>query len=192
MLDINDVTIIGTVIQSFKYTGANFDALTLVVKVGDSTFKVKSSGDKTKFFNADEYKGTQIMALGRIKLDEYNKKDGTAVKEYVVDTTATKLNILQNAAGEEMAQARVGGKIVAIKNSFIVLACTYMGGTGTNREFKERKVLISLANIQGSDANIPDLKVGHNYLVVGSLTSSKGGAVVMATRCISAFSKSLK
>lgn len=192
MLDINDVTLIGTVTHAFKYTGSGFDALTLIVKVGSATYKVKSSGDKNKFFNADEYKGMQVMVLGRLKLDEYTKKDGTSVKEYLVDVTASKLSILQNAAGEEMAQARVGGKIIAVKGNTAIIACTYMGGKGANREFKERKVLISLSNMEGSDASIPDLKVGHNYLVVGPLTSSKGGAVVMATRCISAFSKSLK
>lgn len=193
MLDINDATLIGKVTHAFKYTGSGFDALTLLVESGGKKFKVKASGDKTKFFNENEYVDKEVMILGRLKLNEYfNKKANKKVSEFVIDATPAKISILENATDEDLTFARVGGKAIAIKGDGMVLACAYLGGKPGNREFKERKVLVSLSRMKGSDAKIPDLKVGHNYLVVGSLASTEKGASLMAKKVINAFSKSLK
>ena len=121
MLDINDVTVIGKCVWSSKYVGGNFDGLTLRVDVNGESIKVKSSGDKSKFFGEEEYKGSNILAFGRLKKDSYTSKKMGQVTEYVVDCTPTKLGILSGNEHRPVATARACGKVIGSNDKFIVL-----------------------------------------------------------------------
>lgn len=191
MLDINSVSLTGRCVRAYKYVGKGFDALTLTVVVEnpdgpESTFKIKSSGDKSRFFSEDEYKGVCIRVEdGTLELDSYeSKKTGKTVSEFIIKASPGKIDILASSPDKAIRFGKVEGKVTQIDGDFVLVKTPY---SYTNKQTNERVYKDRTVRVKVTDTS--PITIGHNWMFFGTLQNDAYGVYLQSGWQANTYSK---